>query len=1262
MYKIFTCLLILSLVSCWSGKDSNFDNDSLNSKGQARTAYIERKCIKDRFAEGHSLNVYGVDCLEGRQIIIETSNKGELVSTSEVSESATGLKLEGHLSFKNKFYNTSYDIKENEGDAKEFSLLLNFLPSNEEFTGNLKTKYHIIFKTLGNYLVLFKATQNLNDLPDIERTSLKALRNNEIRDYDSSNKKEGDFYMVPFIGYPITYCQAKSLTNSKGERTFESTCEESLSQNTKYVKVNPNNKQNYKYLNKLKKDLFPSNYFEGEWYFSEGPIETPTREAEQAPYNAYLVTMEKEQGQLNLKDMSGDVEYRNRRTLGEIPVKWRDFEINKKGNHQFEDFGEKEKDRNDPITRPYAQIDFRGMKESQPAIVDLIDLTISPDYFSYIQKITINDPSSPLQGKTIKKKTSFLRAKTVDTTGFIPRRWFINDNKNIFGYLWVSPQDEGQRAEVTESERLEQYRMIRFNTSLNTEKETKTKTKTIEWHFSKNSTKDIEYREVAQKAVDIYNQAFKHITQDSDKKIEIKLAKKNGEYIEKDLGDLRYNIINLVKATDLSGIGYGLLGVAPSYVNPDTGQIIGTTANIFIHTQEETFDKEIRAYIRYEIFQKERRTKKENQIHVLSPFLREQIQKKCPEVNNFIQQIKKAQVAPRAELSDKQIIISCGKKLTKQALLGLILHEMGHSFGLGHNFKASVDKKNYYGYSSENNSIDKTKTEREIKTIFPHVKSVEETAHFSSVMDYGKHSHPELTVLGKYDLAALRYLYLEEIELKNGSKISLKINPDPNQQKPLTARLIQNRKNYMHCDDSLQIKEALCYPHDYGSTPAEIAEDDILYLKRSLNKIRYRYDLDEELYLLNSSIFPANPTVSNRLAVTISISLSRSALLYNKWEELKNNYLESLHLSDQFHYVLNDQKSIDEYKSLLKKGLNNKEYALYYPVRDILPKIVMELMSLEEMTCHVKDSENREHHLILETIKNLLRYDYGDSLYVEDCYSPIVSDFFRENDLTLINQSGYENFTSYYPQTSSQFKWDTLPISHILVTIPACQYITANGCITIVPPGLSFILLDSNIINAQFTQWLKEPDWLKTITETAQANLLNLEKNKTVFSSTLNSILLTSAVSGLHGALNSPDKKHILTEHLSKMGFVRYKKGTGPDSFYKKVIEPLSKGLSIENIEVPFLTEIYKQYQVEQSQLDFLSYLEERKDIFHDTSEQIIIIPFKTNSFSEKIIRKYNETLKKLKKMEERRDLSAIEELNKSALKQYNQNLYNIIN
>ncbi|MCZ0932034.1 MAG: hypothetical protein OXJ52_02660, partial [Oligoflexia bacterium] len=200
-----------------------------------------------------------------------------------------------------------------------------------------------------------------------------------------------------------------------------------------------------------------------------------------------------------------------------------------------------------------------------------------------------------------------------------------------------------------------------------------------------------------------------------------------------------------------------------------------------------------------------------------------------------------------------------------------------------------------------------------------------------------------------------------------------------------------------------------------------------------------------------------------------------------------------------------------------------------------------------------------------------------------------------------------------------------------------------------------------NMINPVFTPWWEEPDLLQNLTLKAQENLLYPEKNKTAFGSKKNNILLHSALSGLNKTLNSPDKKHILTKHLNNMKFVKYEKGTGPDSFYKQVIEPLSKGLAIENIEIPFLTEVYKRYINEQSQLDFLSYLLARRDTFNNESEQTVVMPFEANSFSAKVITKYRDTLDEIEELRDRIDLPAVEELHKETLKQYSQTLHGVI-
>ena len=1235
MYKLLTCFVIFSLVSCFPSKDYT-GSSKLNEKNKksklSNKQYIKNHCIDDNFAQGQTENLYGLECIDGKKLIIETSTKGDIVSTTSVTNSETGLKIEENLSFVNKFYNTTYDIKETKGSGKEIPWLVKFLPSGEEFTGELDTKYHIIFKTIGNYLVLFKASQNLNELPYTERTSLKLFRDGHLISYKPEKKKEGDYYMVPFIGYPIRYCEAKTITNAKGENTVESRAEcqsDSLqiAQNSKYIRITPRYER-YNFKPDLKTNLFPAEYFDGLWYYSSGPIERAGDAGELAPFGAQFVKMEKDKEAFKIRDASGDVEERNREVIATVPVKRLEFEINKQGNNQFVQFGEKEKTDTDSIKRPYVQVKFDELlfglgKES----IDLIELNVTPNYLSLIHSVKV-------QGVVLKWKTSFLREDSVNTEGFIPRKWFLHDHDHVFGILPVAPQDKRKRAEAKESEVLDHYRMIRFNTNLSTEKEKETNTKIIKWYFSNNSTKDPDYRTVGETAIKIYNQAFEYLTKNSDKKIKVELVKDE----EKNLGDLRYNIINLVKSEDLEG-GSGLLGVAPSYVNPNTGQIIATTSNILIHNLENTLDNYIRNYIRYEIFQKEKRTEEENNIHVVSPYIRKKIQKKCPEVDSFIAMINDSisYLRPRTELSDKASIISCGKKLTSESLLDLILHEMGHSFGLGHNFEASVDSKNYY------------KSEEEIKSIFPDISPVEEIAQLSSVMDYNKSSQPGMKYLGKYDLAALNYLYFGKLEMEDGSLADLDINPAVKNQKPLTADLLQNRKFYQHCSDNLAGNlsrgippEPMCYRHDYGSNPKEIAKDDILDIKRFLKAYRYRYDLIPTYFnaRFEKRCIPSHNLFS--LACLITSRLNRTVLLHQRWMELRENYLEYQQELENANYILNDDNSINKYKKLIKEGLkSNEQYALYEPIREILPQTIMNLMSIEEMSCHVTDSNGINHRLNLESIKNLLKYSYGNNLYVEDCYSSQILNFLNKNNLTFVKQSGYENFSSYYPKTSPQYKADVLPIKH-LFQAP--------------------FIHKKTYLHITLMIWTMEPDLLKSLTEKALENLLDFEKNKSDLETDNNLILLNTAFIGLKVSLNEPNKKQFLDQHLNNMKFIEYKKGTGTDSFYKKVIEPLGQGLAIQNIEVPYLTEAYKEYNSDQKEESFLDYLLNRKDIFEDKSGQNFIMPFEMNSFSSKVIRNYNDSLNKIKELEEKQeDLSVIEKLNKENLQQYTEVLNHIM-
>ena len=1229
-YFVFFFISSLTLSSCLGGKDKkipqiNFSEatESEASLSQEEKNIIKNRCIQDRFVQGSDDNLYGIDCIEGKHLLIQTSKKGDAVSTSHAvnkEKGTSGLRLEKKLDFINKFYKSNYTILKDKGDDKKISFLRDLLPEDERFFGSLNKKYRIIFETKGNYLVLFKASKDLNDLPYTERTS--AIRS-----------KDGKFHMVPFIGYPITYCNPEAFKNNLEEKTgkHRANCQNNLSsKDSKYISIQTSNKQVYRYLNK--KDLFPASYFEGQWFFSSGPIETPDREGELAPLRASLVELSKQSNHMKVIDVSGDVEERNRKLLEKIPVQWVEYEMARNGM-TFDEFGERETN-TETIERSHLKIDFSKMIEEGKEAEDIL---ITNDYFSYVfeQPVSIKTVrdrrgrSIPIivpdknGDKSAKYKVSFLRKKAVDIQGFAPRRVFKDDHDHVFGTMITAPQNERKMAEFGKDEHLSHYRMMYFNTHLNSPEEQKEKTKIIKWHFSKNSTKDEYYRNIAREAVRLWNRAFEIITEDSDKKIRVELAEAEGD---KDLGDLRYNIVNLIQTEDIvdSGRRGILLGMAPSYAYSDTGQIIGTTANIVIHNILEFYHTSVRNYIRYEVFQKDKKTEEENNFHVVSSYLRSKIEKQCPEVKTLIISSKRSSVDPRDSLGDRDIILPCGKNLARDSLLFTILHEMGHSFGLAHNFKASVDEDNYYESLAE------------VKKYFPEAQiSSEELSKTSSVMDYlPVQGVPKMQYFGKYDLAALRYLYMDQMERKGGGEpLNLDTPPEVSKQKSLSKSVLFQRKSYLYCSDAVKTAEDfLCRHRDYGSNPLEIVTLYIEEFKRGLNR-RYFYDGFHQDPNLNSiPIFQLSNIIS----------------FYIKWIQLRDEYLTSRDQLEKANYILKDSDSIEEYKKIVKEGLQTGgEYALYYPIRDVVSSFIMDLLFLETMKCKVMaTNEDKTYTLDLETIKSNLVAIHGDKLYVEDCYSPMVINFLKENHLTLQDQMGIEAFVSYYEKGVGE-KVDLINLPRLI-----------TGLYTSVYPSKLFA-------------WTSEPDFLKEFNVRLEKALLNeTDIDKSQFD--LKKIaynLYPNFIGSLQVMLKYPTvNTAILRNNLNHLLSAHYINGTGVKSFYQRVQEPLSNGWGIGNIGIPFLINAHKDFEIKKADSNyndsFEDYLRGRNDVINDGISGGFIIPFKTGSLSRKMIFKYKKNLREIKKfnrLEKTRNLSFLEQVSRSAKKQHNEDLKQVI-
>ncbi len=153
------------------------------------------------------------------------------------------------------------------------------------------------------------------------------------------------------------------------------------------------------------------------------------------------------------------------------------------------------------------------------------------------------------------------------------------------------------------------------------------------------------------------------------------------------------------------------------------------------------------------------------------------------------------------------------KIIVAHAYKTTLAHEIGHNLGLRHNFQGSFDKDNFY-------------TKAELPSGSKHL-----SPKYSSIMDYGASELNELPILGKYDIAALRYGYANEIEMENGSI-----------QKVAGDDILRNlkRKKYLFCTDENAGGSIECNRFDEGSTIEEIVDHYIRRYKNSYTAANLR--------------------------------------------------------------------------------------------------------------------------------------------------------------------------------------------------------------------------------------------------------------------------------------------------------------------------------------------------------------------------------------------------------------------------------------
>ncbi len=130
-----------------------------------------------------------------------------------------------------------------------------------------------------------------------------------------------------------------------------------------------------------------------------------------------------------------------------------------------------------------------------------------------------------------------------------------------------------------------------------------------------------------------------------------------------------------------------------------------------------------------------------------------------------------------------------------------LIHEIGHTLGLRHNFAGSEDATNFYSHDElENMGVDKP-------------------VPYSSVMEYPYSDISALNTLGKYDIAALRYGYAREVETADGS-----IKNIGTQTLKDTELAGVTLKSYSYCTDEHADANPNCNRFDEGTNYSEISK------------------------------------------------------------------------------------------------------------------------------------------------------------------------------------------------------------------------------------------------------------------------------------------------------------------------------------------------------------------------------------------------------------------------------------------------------
>ena len=385
------------------------------------------------------------------------------------------------------------------------------------------------------------------------------------------------------------------------------------------------------------------------------------------------------------------------------------------------------------------------------------------------------------------------------------------------GYFTTETSDMTSTKTTNYRDMINKWRLIKKNPELKISEPIKPITFWIE-----NST-PIEWRETIKDAVLKWNIAFEKAG--FKNAIVVKTQPDDADW---DAGDIRYNVLRWTSSPNPPFGGYG-----PSMANPRTGEIIAADIMLeFVHFTNRVFYEKLYLDPNANMSLDDDDTHSENFEHI------------CLAGEHVHENILYGKTI-YPELSSDDIELG---KLEKDNMYRLIMHEVGHTLGLNHNFKSS------HLYSPEELTNPELIKGKSING------SVMEYPASNVSLDKSKQAQFSDVSVGPYDIWAIEFAYKPKLTSSEINDILIRsTEPELAFGNDADAMSSSNRG----IDPRIMV-------YDLSNDPIKFATDRFILNKRLMSEIQDKFlkegstyeDLRRAFYILNSSSSRAGSVIS----------------------------------------------------------------------------------------------------------------------------------------------------------------------------------------------------------------------------------------------------------------------------------------------------------------------------------------------------------------------------------------------------------------